>query len=416
MDSSERDRVRQLAADLREIVERGEPERNKQLWRDVNDLRMTSPVVLVRSVPRALLEETTDELTVSCRDPLLREIESNLLLQLYEWKHLRGHMVIEPFYRSPLVITDSGFGLPITAGRTENQTAGRYDGSVDFEPVIRQPADIDKLLAPLVTYDELASRHKFDRTCEILDGILETRLHGVTHFKFNLWDNIFSWTGIEEGLFSLVDHPDFMHSIAGRFIELNMDCARRYEELGILSSNNSNVLVGQEGYGYCSMLPDPPHTGIGCGLADIWGSAQDQIFTSVSPAMTREYAFGHELAWAGLYGRFAYGCCERLDNKIKELGCFPNLGKISISPYSNARAAMEQIGPDCVVSYKPNSNYLASSPWARDILEKELRSVCRWARDYGCNLEIIIKTIISLDGDPQRLWEWTRLASDIAGS
>ena len=85
-----------------------------------------------------------------------------------------------------------------------------------------------------------------------------------------------------------------------------------------------------------------------------------------------------------------------------------------MSPYADPVLMMEQTGKDIVVSFKPNSNYLGSTPWEKDLLLAELKRVCALARKYGCNLEIIMKTIITLDDDPQRLWEWCEMATDVA--
>ena len=96
--NSELERVRALARQVREIAESDQQQANIRLWTAVNDRQMIHPVVIARDYPRILLSEKTDELTSICTDPIMKQIESDLLLKIYEWQHLRGHRVIEPAY------------------------------------------------------------------------------------------------------------------------------------------------------------------------------------------------------------------------------------------------------------------------------------------------------------------------------
>ena len=148
----------------------------------------------------------------------------------------------------------------------------------------------------------------------------------------------------------------------------------------------------------------------------MWGDGRDQIFTSVSPEMTMEFAFAYEKPWTDLFGMNCYGCCEDMSKKIKEVKHLTRLRKLSIAPvaYPNIEAIMEEMGGEIVVSYKPNPCYLAVTPWRKDLMKAELLKVCGLARKYKCSLEILMKTLISLDNDPPRLWEWCEMAAEIA--
>jgi hypothetical protein len=136
--------------------------------------------------------------------------------------------------------------------------------------------------------------------------------------------------------------------------------------------------------------------------------------TAVSPAMTREFAFEHEKKWARQFKLFSYGCCERLDNKLDLLtAAFPNLRKISSSPLSNLDKAEEILGCRYVISYKPNSNYLAGDTPQFDLLRNEFIHACELAEKHKVNLVFNMKTIISLGGEPQRLWKWCDMAMEL---
>jgi hypothetical protein len=74
---------------------------------------------------------------------------------------------------------------------------------------------------------------------------------------------------------------------------------------------------------------------------------------------------------------------------------------------------MEQLGDRYIISFKPNSNYLAGSTPDMEYLKREIICALNLARKYKANLVLNMKTMISLNGDPTRLWKWCDMASDI---
>ena len=59
------------------------------------------------------------------------------------------------------------------------------------------------------------------------------------------------------------------------------------------------------------------------------------------------------------YGIAAFGCCEPLHGRIGAIRTIPNVRKISISPWTTADLAAEEIGPDFVYSRKPHPAIVA---------------------------------------------------------
>ena len=418
MEKRDIERLRELAKQVREIADLPIQQTNKKLWQGVNDLNSIRPVTYVRDYPLYLIKHG-DELTTTIEDPELKKLEMDLLIRIYEWKHLRCDRVIEPTIKCHVVIHDEGFGIEATTsvGASTFVDGGEYNKAKHFEPQIKNEDDLALIKTPVVTYDEAATMKKLNEMKEIFDGILEVKLFGKAYFHCVLWDDLLTWMGLSEGLYNLALEPEFMHKAADIYINSCISRAKQYESLGILSSNNGAENIGHNGLGFTTKLPQPPASGIGAKLSDIWGQSTDQILTSVSPAMSEEFAFDHEKVWADMFGLHSYGCCERLDHKINELKAgFSNLRKISVSPFTKLESAMEKIGSDYVVSFKPNSNYLVGATWEKEILRKELINICDLARKYKSHVEIDMKTIISLNGEPQRLWEWCDMAYDIVSN
>lgn len=411
--NTELERVRSLARQVKEIAELDIQQENIKLWKGVNDGKMIRPTVLTRDTKKFLLSQGTTELDNQCTDPFYRAIESDLLRTLYDWNHVRGDMVVEPFYRCSCVVKNTGFGLTPAATNSLASEDESYSRAIHFDPIIKGWDDIEMIKMPEVSYDEAATMEKLQRTCETLDGILDVKLFGQHAFRAQIWDNILSWTGLQEGMLMFYTDPDFMHALADRMIDAFVTQVKQYEALGILSSNNTNLYTGTGGYGYTDRMPAETESGIGAKMSDIWGQVQDQILTSIGPEMTQEFAFEHEVKYAELFHSNYYGCCEKLDHKITELGAIPRLRKISVSPFSNKEAAMEAIGDKYIVSFKPNNIWLTDAVIDEEKIRGELIEVLDLARKYNCTVEILIKTIVNLRGDPTRLWRWFEIANEV---
>jgi hypothetical protein len=274
--------------------------------------------------------------------------------------------------------------------------------------------DVEKIKTPVVEYDEKTTLEHLNLLEEIFDGIIPVKLFGRTNFSCTTMDDILTWTGIDQGMYHFALKPDFMHALAGRYIDAQIARIKQYEKLGILSSNNNSKNIGNNCMGFTSQLPPPTESGIGAKIGGIWGENADQIMTGVSPEMTAEFSFEHEKKWAAMFPLHSYGCCERLDNKVDLLtAAFPNLRKISSSPFSNLPSMAEQLGNKYVISFKPNSLYLTGDRPNMDLLRDEFKAGCELAQKHRLNLVFNMKTIITLNNEPQRLWQWCDMAMEL---
>jgi hypothetical protein len=204
------------------------------------------------------------------------------------------------------------------------------------------------------------------------------------------------------------------HAFMERFTSAYMAVLDRYEELNVLSVMEGHVEPGQGGVGLCSALPgadyDPDHVR----LHNQWGGAMAQIFAAVSPAMHEEFALKYEARYLNRFGLSYYGCCEPLHTKVDiSKKHIRNLRKISMSPWVDAAKGAEAIGSDLVFSFKPNPAFLATDgDWDRESAVAEIEHVLEAAKD--CAVEIILKDISTVRGEPRRLWAWTQTMMRIA--
>ena len=225
---------------------------------------------------------------------------------------------------------------------------------------------------------------------------------------FAPWDELIRWWGVEEAMRDLVDRPEMVEAAISRLVDAYLCELDQWEALNLLTRNDDDTRIGSGGYGYTSALPgadlDPahPHT------RNLWGCATAQIFGAVSPKMHWEFALKHELRWLERWGLTYYGCCEPLDIKMGILRRIPNLRKVSMSPWVNVDRAIKEMGGRYVFSRKPNPAWLAEDNWRPDMAEADLREFLDKAR--GLPVELILKDISTVRYQPQRLWEWEKMA------
>jgi hypothetical protein len=401
----DKDTLRRLAGDLAEIAALPVHKEKAAMWRRLNRLEPVRPLVWINEV---CWEEMGEEARLTVADPVLREAERRMRHWLYKWRHLPVDMVVDGWIPSPLVISDTGFGLQTQAERTKSDIA---KNAIDYIPIIRDESDVAKIREPRVTCDRAAG----DRDAELLDGVLgdllEVRQVGVTITWFAPWDTLIQWYGIEELYTDMIDRPELVRMSIARMTDVMLGRFEQYERMGLLSLNNANYRVGSGGLGYTDELPRPDFDGKRVRMIDMWGNSTPQIFSCVSPEMHWEFALKHEMRILERFGLNCYGCCEPLHHKVDILRRIPRLRRISMSPFVNIEQGAAAIGQDFIYSAKPNPAVLASNSWRPDLARRDLAELLEKTR--GLHLEIILKDIHTTRGEPQRLWDWAKMAMEM---
>jgi len=402
--------LRRLGEELAEIAHLPVQRETAELWRRLNDLEPVRPLIWINEIPWHEMD-VDGELELQCSDQTCRAIEGELRRTLYQWRHMRGDMVIEPVIYSPLAVGDTGFGLGIEED-VISLDARNPVVSHDYQPQIQSEADIEKIRTPEVHHDEAASQRNFEIRQEIFEGILPVQKRGLPGMWFAPWDLLVMWWGVQEALADLILRPELVHKAIDRLVTAMLARLDQYVELNVLSRNDNNTRIGSGGYGYTSELPQPDFDPTHVRPIDLWGCATPQIFSDVSPQMHEEFALRYERRWLDRFGLTYYGCCEPLDRKMGILRTVPNLRKVSMSPWVDLERAAEEVARHYVFSMKPNPAIVAEHYWRPDAARRQLRDALEITR--GCNVEIILKDISTVRYEPQRLWEWAQIAREEA--
>ncbi len=406
--------LRKLGQKIADIGSLSIQQTRKRMWTRLNRLEEVKPMVWLNDICWHEMN-VADELVLGTSSPFCRQIESELRKTIYWWEHMPGDMIVDPVVYSPLVVRNSGIGIAVEEDTVKideanSVVAHRYHTQIETEE------DLEKIKMPTVTHDTAHSEENFQAYEDIFSGILAVEKRGAPGFSFSLWDELVKYTGVQEALLNLALRPAFVHKIVDRLLNAYLHAAEQYESLGLLALNNNNVRIGSGAYGYTDELPQPDFDGKHVRTIDLWGSATAQIFSEVSPQMHEEFALNYEQRWLEMFGLTYYGCCEPLDSKMHLLRKVPNLRKISVSPWNDMERIAEEIGGDYVFSLKPSPAILARDNWDPDLVREELTDTLKIALKYNCNVEIIMKDISTVRYQPQRLWEWTRIADEATES
>jgi hypothetical protein len=405
--------LRDLGQRLAAIAALPVQDKTADMWRALNGLRPAKPMVWIDEIPWHEMD-TEGELVLQTTTEWSRYHEWELRKLIYQWEHMPADMVVEPAVYSPLVVYNTAFGIAedvdIAVTDEANSIVSRH-----FNIQIRDEDDLEKIKVPVVTHNRVASEEQYQQLREIFAGVIDVKTRGANGFCFWFapWDEMIRWWGVQELLLDLYDRPEFVHQAIDKLVNAYLSMLDQFEEQNLLRLNNTYYRIGSGGLGYTDELPPPDYDPEHVRAKDLWGNGAAQIFSDVSPRMHWEFALQYEVRWMSRFGLNYYGCCDPLHRKMSILERIPNLRKVSMSPWVDIDQAVANVGNRYVFSYKPNPAVFAEENWHLDKARQELETVLTKAKANGCVVELIMKDISTLRYQPQRLWEWAAMATEV---
>ena len=163
---NDRTLLRDLAQRVEEIAALPVQAERKELWTAHNSLRPCRPMMLI--FPEGAWQELLPAETCQCETEPARRIEGQLRRHIYQHEHFADDTVVEAVWPVRKVVHNTGWGLqPKRIASTETR------GAWLFDPVIKTPADLEKMHAPEIAYDERATRERLTLFQELFGDILD---------------------------------------------------------------------------------------------------------------------------------------------------------------------------------------------------------------------------------------------------
>ncbi|MCX7799365.1 MAG: hypothetical protein N2109_03375 [Fimbriimonadales bacterium] len=402
---SQRDRLvlRDLAT---RVAEHAASPRMRELsdrWRRHNRLEKVGPLIAVW--PEGSWPELLPESRLACEGPLAREWEMELRMRLTHAEFLADDTPLAAVFRVPWQWIDSGYGVEVR--RTQDGHRGSYSWTPPFDSFERIPQDLSMRT---VGVDEDGTRALAELAEETFDGLLRVEVGGAFWWTLGLTWRAIDLVGLEGLLLGMVEDPDGVHRLMAWLRDEHAQFLDQLEQGGWLTPNTREHPIASGGYGLSDEIPEPPQ-GERATCANLWGFAESQETVGVSPSMFAEFVLPYQKPLLDRFALNCYGCCEPLDARWEHVSTLPRLRRVSVSPWSDPWRMAEALGDRWIFSRKPNPAHVCVG-FDEDAIRRDLRDTLRAAR--GCVLEVILKDLHTVEGDPTRLSRWVRIAREEA--
>jgi hypothetical protein len=394
---------------LREVVKRyvavaSDPvqEERRRLWRDHNSLIRTRPLVYVRG-GRAW-DEIPEIARLHCEDRFFRMVERRLRGELFR-ASLGDDSIFEPWLTVRAAHKCTGWGIGPTRTHTEFAK-----GSWKADYPIKDEADIEKLRPPRHEIDEQATARAAARLRNAVGDLIAIDVDRAPAYRVwsaDLSTDLHYLRGIENFMLDMIDRPAWLK----RLVAFMRDGVLRTHEQAEAAGDWSLANHENQAMPYARELDDPAPNVHGVERNRLWGFLAAQEFTLVSPRMHDEFLLQDQLPILKAFGLTAYGCCEDLTRKIDMLRQIPNLRRIAVTPRADVPACAEQIGADYVISWRPNPAQMVCCGYDERLVRKVVTDALDATR--GQHVDISLKDVDTVEGDPHRLQRWTRLVKGL---
>ena len=399
--SQEREVLRRLAGRVAELASRPIESKKRQLWLEHNQLKPTRPLIFCD--PENGWNEIITPADLECNSQLARQWEMRLRKEVFWGEQLCDDRVIEPIFEVAHVYTESDWGMH------EIRIGGDQGGAYTWESPLKDYADFSSLHFPQISINDPATEQALSLANHVFSGLLRVRLKTDWWWTLGLTWTLINLRGLTQVMYDLHDHPNDLHRLMAFLRDGMMAKLDFLEQNGLLSLNNDGTYVGSGGFGWTDELPQPDFNGH-VRTCDLWGFAESQETTGISPNMFAEFIFPYQYPLLERFGLNCYGCCEPLDKRWHIVEKLPHLRRISVSPWANIPFMAERLGNRYIFSMKPSPTDLAMPGFDEEDIRRKIRRSMQITR--ACRVEVIMKDNHTLCNDPQRAIRWVRIARE----
>lgn len=393
--------LRDLAAQVADLAARPGEAVKRDLWRRHNRLEPTRPLIFCD--PENSWHEIIPDDALRCGHPTAREWEWHLRKQIFWGTQMLDDYTIEPYFNVAHVRTKPHWGL------VEQQVGGEHGGAYTWKSPIETEADADRLHYPTIQVDFPATEHLAALANDIFGDLLTVRIKTAWWWTLGMTWTLANLRGLQQIMIDMVDNPALVHRLMALLRDGTLAMIDELERRDLLSFNGDGTYIGSGALGWTDELPQADFSGK-VRLKDMWGFTESQETVGISPRMFAEFIYPYQEPIMARFGLTCYGCCEPLDSRWRVVKHFPNLRRVSVSPWADRAVMAKNLEDRFILSMKPNPADLAMTT----LDEQRIRAVLRHDLDVtrDCRAELVMKDTHTIRNDPQRVIRWVQIARE----
>ena len=403
MDKNDRAILHDLARRVAEIAHDSVNEERRRLWYKHAAFEGERPMVLSEVWGIMPIPE------LRCRSEEARGHEAGLLHTITRFETVRDDHVVMPYLTCNWNVGAGNYGVQPKYERTTNEgqlASCRWEG-----PIKDVDKDFGKLRPREFSVDRAGALKYKAYLEELYDGILPVHIRGGYWWTLGMTGVAINFLGLEGFMMAMVDQPEGLHRIMAFLRDDHIRFAEWLEAENLLSLNNENDYIGSGSEGFTHELPQRDlKKGDPVRLKDLWMLSESQETVCVSPRMFAEFVFPYQRAVIEKFGLCYYGCCEPVHARWDCLRQLPNLRRVSVSPWCDEELMAAECGNRITFSRKPNPTLISKPNFDEDEIRADIRGTLKAAK--GCALEIVMKDVHTLCGEPRRLSRWVEIARE----
>ena len=396
--------LRDLALQVADIAADPVQNERRELWRAHNSFERTRPLIICSW--EAAWPEHPDA-QPRCEDPFFQSFESVMKRSIFR-QSLGDDTVIEPWIEMPATKIrppEGHWGVAHTY--TRSNTAG---GAWKHQPALQELSDLEKMKVPKHEIDEESTAANLAKLQEAIGDILTVAVDRApiwSGWYADLSTDLFYLRGLDQLMLDMTDNPGWLHELLSFMRDGILKSHEEAAKAGDWSLINHNA----QAMCYSRELPDPAANVYGVERSSLWAFFAAQEYALISPRMHDEFLLQYQLPIMEKFGLIAYGCCEDLTNKVDMLRQVKNLRRFSVTPMADCARCAEQVGTDYIISWRPNPADMICCGFYPEKIQRIVREAMEAMR--GCHVDINLKDVQTVGGQPELLREWVRLVREV---
>ncbi len=408
IDPSDRKILRDLFKRTREIAESPVNLERRRAWYRHSEFQNERPMILAET--GGVLDEVMPVSALKCEGDWARGMERGLRDAIFRFEQVKDDVVFEPWLTYNWRVSISNFGVEVP--REYGDNAGKR-GSYHWDPPIKDlDRDFEKLKHRTFAVDREGTMKDKAFTEEHFGDLMPIRMRGGYWWTMGMTIQAIDLIGLENLMLFMYDNPEGLHRLMGFMRDDQLALIDWLEKENLLNLNNENDYIGSGSMGYTRQLPNADwKSGAPVRAKDLWVLSESQETVGVGPELFEEFIFQYQLPVIERFGLCYYGCCEPVHTRWHVLEKIPNLQRVSVSPWCDEAFMAERLGRKVVYSRKPNPTIISCEKFDEELIRQDLRRTLSVAK--GCTLELVMKDVHTLYGQPERLGRWVELAREV---